>query len=78
MNYIYIYIYIERERERQTDRQRQRESRESEREREGEVGRELVNFGKSDKMIKINGKVDKPTLSIDSAMIFRSLLKKKE
>ena len=30
-------------------------------------------FGKSDKIIKISGKVDKPTLTTDSAIIFRSL-----
>ena len=38
---------------------------------------EMVDFGKSDKMIKINELVDKPTLTTDSAMIFRSLFKKK-
>ena len=32
----------------------------------------VVDFGKSDKMIKINGKVDKPTLTTDS-IIFRFL-----
>ena len=37
---------------------------------------EIVGFGKSDKMIKISGKVDKPTLTMDSAMIFHSLFKK--
>ena len=36
---------------------------------------EMVDFGKSDKMIKISGKVDKPILTTDSAMIFRSLFK---
>ena len=37
----------------------------------------MMEFGKSDKMIKISGKVDKPTLTMDSAvLIFRSLLKK--
>ena len=36
----------------------------------------MVDFGKDDKMIKISGKVDKLTLTIDSAMIFRSLFKK--
>ena len=37
----------------------------------------MVDFGKSDKMIKISGKVDKPALTMDSAiLIFRSLLKK--
>ena len=29
----------------------------------------MVDFGKSDKMIKISGKVDKPTLTTDSAKI---------
>ena len=28
-------------------------------------------------MIKINGKVDKPTLTMDSTMIFRSLFNKR-
>ena len=32
----------------------------------------MVDFGKSDKMMKIIGKVDKRTLTTDSAMIFRS------
>ena len=37
----------------------------------------MVDFGKSDKMIKISGKVDKPTLIMDIAfLIFCSLLKK--
>ena len=27
---------------------------------------DIINFGKSDKMIKISGKVDKPTLTTDS------------
>ena len=38
---------------------------------------EMVRFGKSDEMKKISGKVDKPTLTMDSViLIFRSLLKK--
>ena len=37
----------------------------------------MVDFGKSDEMIKISGNVDKPTLTTDSAMIFPSLFKKK-
>ena len=36
----------------------------------------MVNFGKSDKIIKISGKVNKPPLITDS-VIFRSLSKKK-
>ena len=36
----------------------------------------MVDFGKSYKMIKVSGKVYKPKLTTDSAMIFRSLLKK--
>ena len=35
----------------------------------------MVDLGKSDKMIKVSGKVDKSTVSIDS-VIFHSLLKK--
>ena len=30
----------------------------------------MIDFGESDKMIKISGKVDKPTLTMNSAMIF--------
>ena len=37
---------------------------------------EMVDFGKSDKMIKTSGIVDKPTLTTNSAMIFLSLFKK--
>ena len=37
----------------------------------------MIGFGKSDKMIKISGKVDKPTLTTDLAiLIFRSYGKK--
>ena len=37
----------------------------------------MIDFGKSDKMIKVSGKVDKPTLTTVSAiLIFRFLLKK--
>ena len=37
----------------------------------------MGDFGKSNKMIKINGKMAKPTLTTNSAiLIFRSLLKK--
>ena len=36
----------------------------------------MVDFDKSDKMIKIRRKVDKPTLTMDSARIFCSLFKK--
>ena len=39
------------------------------------VCREMVDFGKSDKMIKISGKVNKPTLTTD-LVIFRSLLER--
>ena len=35
----------------------------------------MLDFGKSDKIIKISGKVDKLALTMDSAiLIFRSLL----
>ena len=37
---------------------------------------EMVDFGKSDKMIKISGKLDKPILTTNSALIFCSLFKK--
>ena len=33
----------------------------------------MENLGKSDKMIEITGKVNKPTLTTDSTMGFRSL-----
>ena len=36
----------------------------------------MVDFRKSNRMIKISGKVDKPTLTTDSAMMFRSSFKK--
>ena len=39
---------------------------------------EIVDFGKSDKIMKISGKVNKPTLTTDSAMMFHSLFKKKK
>ena len=39
-----------------------------EREREREREREMVDFVKSDKMIKITGKVDKSTQTMDSAI----------
>ena len=35
----------------------------------------MVDFDKSDKMIKIRGKVEELTLTTDSTMIFRSLFK---
>ena len=36
----------------------------------------MVDFGRSDKMIKICGKLNKPTLTMDSAiLVFHSLLK---
>ena len=39
---------------------------------------EIADFGKSDKMIKMIRKMEKPTLTTDSAvLIFRSLLKRK-
>ena len=37
----------------------------------------MVDFGQFDKIIKISGKVDKPTLMMGSAMIFCSLFKKR-
>ena len=39
------------------------------------MNEEMVDFGKYDK-IKISVKVDKSTMTTDSAMIFRSLFKK--
>ena len=36
----------------------------------------MVDFGKSDKMTKISGKVDKLTMTTNSAMIFRHFLKR--
>ena len=40
------------------------------------VYKEMIDFDKSDTMLKISGKVDKPTLKKESVMIFRSLFKK--
>ena len=37
----------------------------------------MADFDKVDMMIKISGKVDKPTLKTVTAMIFHSLLKKR-
>ena len=38
----------------------------------------MIDFVNSDKMIKISGKVDKPTLTMDSAIVLCSFLKKKK
>ena len=37
---------------------------------------EIVEFGKCDKMIKISGKKEKPTLTTESTMIFHFLFEK--